>query len=91
MATCSQQMFDLVFAATDAGRLVPVYFSETDLAIGESDVTDAFAFSPTAAAVGFTEPGNLADAGTRRDRFDIENPAHDLDRHPEIVSLINYA
>ena len=85
MGYLALQMFDLVFAATDAGRLVPVYFSEADLAIGESDVTDAFAFSPSAAAIGFTEPGNLTDAGTRRDRFDIENPTHNLDRHPEIV------
>jgi hypothetical protein len=31
----SKQVFDLEFLATDAGRFVPVYFSEADCAIGE--------------------------------------------------------
>jgi len=40
-------VLDLEFLPSDPGRLVPVYLGHADLAITETDASNALAFSPT--------------------------------------------
>jgi hypothetical protein len=62
-----------------------MYFSKLDLTIGQTDTADSFPFAPTAATIDLAETGDLANARTRCNRFDIENFAHNLECHPRIV------
>jgi hypothetical protein len=46
-----QQVLDLEFSASDAGRFIPVYFGWMNRAIGQSYARDPFALAPTAIAI----------------------------------------
>ncbi len=71
-------MFDFEFFAPEPGRFVPMYLSQTQRAIGQSDASNTFAFTPASTAVNPTQPSDLADARSCREGFDLRNFADDF-------------
>jgi hypothetical protein len=75
----SKQVLDLYFFAPDSGGLIPVYFSDLDRAIGQSDAGYAFSFTPSAAPIDASQPGDLADSRPGGESLDLRNFAQKLE------------
>jgi hypothetical protein len=65
------------------------YFSQTELAIGQSNAADPLAFTPATGAICPAKPGDLTNAGPDSDRLNFGDLAQNPETHPEIVVLMD--
>jgi hypothetical protein len=79
-------VLDLEFLAPDSGGFVPMYLSQTNNAIRESNPRHAFSLAPAAATVDSAQSGNLAYTRSRSEGFDVGNLAKNFELHERIVS-----
>jgi hypothetical protein len=86
MSLVSQQLLDLEFLTPDPGGFAPVYFSQMDRAIGQSNTSGSLAFAPATTPIDSSQPGNLADSRPCSERLDVRNLAQNLESHQQIVS-----
>ncbi len=64
-----------------------MYLSHKTRPASDADARDTFPFSPPAGAMHPLETRELTDTATRRDSFDLDNLANNLDRHTSSARL----
>jgi hypothetical protein len=76
-----QVALDFHIFAPNTMSFIPVQFNPPDIAIGESDVSDAFQLSPSARAIGLLQVRQNMDAAANRNGLDVFYLADNLELH----------
>jgi hypothetical protein len=81
MVSRFKEVLDLEFLAPDAGGFVPVYFSQMNRTIRQSDPRNALTLAPTAAPIEPSQTGNFANFRASGEGLDVGNLAENLEAH----------